>query len=156
MRFGLADLGGQKVAESPLDLSSAVRGPDSSLHAWQMLLKERDAMFVTSSVSPSPVTAATTTPSLALLRSFAALTEKLPQSGFESGQPNSMADSHRALSALQQVSHSNWFPQKIYSKVTAQFDLFSYLIRALTHSSFFSVVNRQELNPQPFIHNAST
>ena len=85
-----------------------------SINPWQqqlMMLKdkalERDAntlrlmtsptMLMTSPTMPPP---ATPTPSsLALLRSFAALSEKMPQAGFEPGQ----SDGQRALSALQQV-----------------------------------------------------
>ena len=69
-----------------------------------MMLKdkalERDAntlRLMTSPVMPPPAPPS----SLALLRSFAALSEKMPQAGFEPGQ--SLSDGHRALSTLQQV-----------------------------------------------------
>ena len=61
---------------------------------------ERDAntlRLMTSPTMPPPATPS----SLALLRSFAALSEKMPQTGFEPGP--SLSDGQRALSALQQV-----------------------------------------------------
>jgi hypothetical protein len=131
IKFGLSELGQKDRGESPLDLSSTVRGMPFDLapqqhnnhltttpsaggiHPWQqqlLLLKdkalERDAAAMRLLTSPAMPPPPPPPSSLALLRSFAALSEKLPnlpqqQQGFEPGQ--SLVDSHRALSALQQV-----------------------------------------------------
>jgi hypothetical protein len=104
----------------PFDLTSQQRNNHlttataaAGIHPWQqqlLLLKdkalERDAAAMRLLTSPAMPPPPPPPSSLALLRSFAALSEKLPnlpqpQQGFEPNQ--SLADSHRALSALQQV-----------------------------------------------------
>jgi hypothetical protein len=97
-KFGIGDLA-QK--DSPLDLRTSTGDLPNAFHPFQqqlLLLKERDAIrLMTSHTMPPPPPPAS---SLALLRSFAALSEK---SGFEAGA-GQLAESHRALSALQQVN----------------------------------------------------
>ena len=67
-------------------------------NALRLMTSPENALrFMTSPTMPPPAPPS----SLALLRSFAALSEKMPQGGFEPGQ--SLSDGHRALSALQQV-----------------------------------------------------